>query len=385
MIIYDKIWLRNLAVQEDLKKAHRAGDLDTETLKKIAEKYPVGFYAPNLFIRIGLFLLTCIIMSFSVGLISLFLSDHVRIDTSGYVFFWGLITYAALERMIYQFHHFKSGIDEALMWISAGSILTSFVIFQNLDPFATVTYGFIFILAGYFTLRFADLLMALITFFSFLAFLFLILQSGLNNLSALPFAIILSSAAIYFLTAHWAKRFTNYANCLIALQIASLLMIYAGGNYYVVREMGAMVNNVTIDADQSLQLGWFFWLWTVAMPLLYIGLGIKRKDVIILRSGLILVVAAAFTFRNYYHVMPIEGTLSLAGAALLALSYGIIRYLKTPKYGLTSEEQEEEHLMDAIKIESLIVSETFSGQQAAPESNRMGGGNFGGGGATGNF
>jgi uncharacterized membrane protein YgcG len=131
--------------------------------------------------------------------------------------------------------------------------------------------------------------------------------------------------------------------------------------------------------------GFFFWAWTILIPFIYLGLGIKNKDVIILRTGLILVAAAAFTFRNYYHLMPIEGALSIVGIILLGICYMVMKYLKTPKHGFTYEDLEDGNFMDKLKVESLIVSETFSGTQPQGENTRFGGGDFGGGGASGNF
>lgn len=385
MIIYNKTWLKNLAIQEDLKKAHHKGDITTEELKNIEEKYPVGFYSPNLFIRIGLFILTCVIFSFGLGLISLFLYDHISIDAPAYSIALGLITYGALELFVYHFHHYRSGIDDSLLWIAAGFLLTACILFQERELFPLATSGFIFIIAGYFTLRFADLLMAIVTFLALIAFIFFSIQSRTDDLSPIPFIIILSSIGIYFISTRWIKRFINYTNCLLVIQIAALFMTYAAGNYFVVRELGNEMSEIPLEAGESLPFGWFFWFWTAILPLVYIGLGIKRKDLILLRSGLLLVAIAAFTFRSYYHVMPIEGTLSIVGILLLGISYGVIRYLKTPRHGFTYEEQDEDHLMDKIKVESLIVSETFSGQQGAPEQSRMGGGSFGGGGAGSDF
>ena len=392
MIIYNKTWLRNLDLQNRLKRAHRLGDITAEELKQMTEKYPVGFYAPNIFIRAGLFILTQIIVGFAGGLLSLMLSGiDDLITTPGYWLFLGIVSYITLELFVKRNHHFRSGVDDALMWTAAGLFLSAYIGYLNIAQrddlsasFESYIFGFTLVLASYFTLRFADLLMAAVSFFSLIFFLFF--SRGLYGpyaAAVLPFLIILVSAGIYFLCVY-AKKYKDYENAVTTVQVFSLLICYAAGNYFVAKEMGSMMNQ-SLQEGGELPLGWFFWTWTMVLPVAYIALGLSRKDVILLRSGLILIAAAAFTFRNYYHVMPVEGALSLAGAALLAISYGVIHYLKTPKKGFTYDELDDDQLLDKIKVESLIVAETFSGPSTAPEGNRMGGGNFGGGGSSADF
>lgn len=166
----------------------------------------------------------------------------------------------------------------------------------------------------------------------------------------------------------------------------SLLLFYLTGNYFVVRELGADMAGVQMENEQQIPFAWLFWLWTSIIPLLYIGFGLKKKDVILLRSGLLLIAAAAFTFRNYYHLMSTELVLVLSGIASIGIAYFAIHYLKVPKNGYTAAEIDDQNIMDKINIESLIVAETFSTPHAVPDpGSRMGGGNFGGGGSSGNF
>ena len=103
-----------------------------------------------------------------------------------------------------------------------------------------------------------------------------------------------------------------------------------------------------------------------------------------MRTGLILIAIAAVTFKNYYHVLPIENTLVLIGLVTLGGSYWVIRYLKTPKYGFTSEELQQDTIAGGINVESLIIA---TSQLDAPQGteNRFGGGDFGGGGSSSSF
>nr|WP_068890185.1 hypothetical protein [Pedobacter panaciterrae] len=392
MIIYNNVWLANLLVREEAQRARKVEAISIDEQKKIDDMYPVGFYTPNIFIRIGLFILTCIIVSFSIGLFMLMVSDFKINDTWGFFLFFGIITYLALEAMVRTSNHFKSGVDDALMWISGGLLLTTFILLQadaNPDfPYSRISF-FVFLLALFYALRFTDMLMTAISLLALIATIFFVWKDLFSwGMSTMPFLIMLASSGLYFLSKRSVgKQLTiYYTNCLYVVQIISLLVLYLAGNYYIVQSLSPANAGVYNSTEpQPVPFGFFFWLWTILVPFIYVTLGIKNKDTIILRTGLLLIAAAAFTFRNYYHVMPIEGGLSIVGIVLLSVCYGVIKYLKTPKYGFTYEDLEQDHFMDKIKVESLIVSETFSGTQPQSDSTRFGGGDFGGGGASGNF
>ena len=71
MIAYNKIWLTSLRLQNDVKENQNRGYITAEEFKNIKDKYPVGFYTPGLFARIGLFILTIIVVTFANGILSL--------------------------------------------------------------------------------------------------------------------------------------------------------------------------------------------------------------------------------------------------------------------------------------------------------------------------
>ena len=103
--------------------------------------------------------------------------------------------------------------------------------------------------------------------------------------------------------------------------------------------------------------------------------------------GLVLIAAAIATFRYYYHMLPLDLALTVGGAIILGIAYTVMRYLKIPKHGFTYAEPDTEHMMDHLKVESLIVAETFAKIPAAPaeDRSRFGGGAFGGGGSSSSF
>ena len=73
MIAYNTNWLDNLFMQDQAAKAIDEASITKEEEAAIRNAYTVGFYMPNIFVRVGLFILTIIIASFSFGLFSLLL------------------------------------------------------------------------------------------------------------------------------------------------------------------------------------------------------------------------------------------------------------------------------------------------------------------------
>ena len=115
-------------------------------------------------------------------------------------------------------------------------------------------------------------------------------------------------------------------------------------------------------------------------------MGIKNKDRLIGRVGLVLIVAIVFTIRQFYSLLPIEILMLSGGVILIALAYYLSKYLQPEKYGFTSLPVSAELSNGRSQIESLIIAETFSSMpQPTTSTTNFGGGNFGGGGASGEF
>ncbi len=119
----------------------------------------------------------------------------------------------------------------------------------------------------------------------------------------------------------------------------------------------------------------------------YVVAGIRKKDVILLWTGLGLVAGAVFTVRYYYHILPAELAMIAAGSILIIGAYGLIRYLQPSKHGFTSLAPDEPHLLANLPVESLILAETFRSVATPPtdQGGSFGGGSGGGAGASGTY
>eukprot|EP01133_Synstelium_polycarpum_P011260 gene11260-13141_t len=385
----------HLQILQETQQASQTGLLSAEEQQNIKQKYMALLYSPGVFTRIGLFILTCIISSAGSGMLALFLMEAHLLDSPAWVFFTAAAFYVALELMTRQSKHYKSGVDDALILIVTGTFLTALYwsVFENMHlgdvSGILLISALMFALCLYLTFRFSDMLMAAGSLIALLVFIFfMVYHAGRIGAMILPFVMILCTALIYFLLLRLELKLKAwyYENALIVAQIVVLIALYLSGNYFVVRSLNDALHHSAGAEPVVLPFGWFFWLWTICIPLLYIAYGLKRKNVVLLRTGLILVAAAAFTIRNYFHLMSMEALLCVAGAVLIAVAYAAIRYFNVPKHGITYEQTDEQHLMDHMRVEALIVAETFS-QTPGPvaDSTKFGGGDFGGGGASGNF
>ncbi|OKS89248.1 hypothetical protein [Mucilaginibacter polytrichastri] len=389
MIIYDKFWLDNLLIHQQTDNLH-TGCITPEEKKAIKNQYPVGFNMHSLLARAGFGILTFIIVIFSTGLTSLVLADIFKNEALFLLpIFLGIGCYAMLETMVKQKNYFHSGVDEVLLWMSAAYVIGGFVWAVNdyQHQHYTLCSLFVFALSLYLSIRFADVLMSAVTCASLLSFIFFAWRGlGSFGMLTLPFALLIASVAVYIIALQLSRKLIAkyYTKCLITAQLVGLVIAYASVNYYVVQKLGSELNHLPDTAP--IPFGFIFWIFTILLPFAYIGRGLVKKDTILLRLGLLLVAAAVFTFRYYHHILSAEAALTIGGSVILALTYGIIKYLKTPKHGITYAESNTAHVLDKLNVEGLIVAQTITTPVAPPDTgSRFGGGSFGGGGSSSNF
>ena len=148
MIVYNKIWLDNQLKKEETANAFFSNYITHSEKEKIENLYPIGFYSPNFFIRIGLFILTVVIAGFSLGLLALLFIDNIDSSFKGIILFFGLAAYGMLEFFVQSKKHYRSGVDDALLWISASSFIISLNLLFELSFLTNAII--IFVVAGYF-------------------------------------------------------------------------------------------------------------------------------------------------------------------------------------------------------------------------------------------
>lgn len=386
MITYNRQSLDHLDQQQQARDAFEKKLITQEEYDRIRAARPYQFYLPDPFIRIGLFLLTVVAAACGLGLFLLGALGGGEMSMSIVTILFGVICIFVLEVFIHQRKMYGAGVDDALLWIGATLIFVGVEFYPNAGMSHTVESGFVLLLALLGILRYLDHGMALVAYGAFLCLIFYSVGSlGPVARSLLPFLVIGLSIAGYALFTRFAARpkLRHYHSCLGILRLATLISCYGAGNYYIVRELNAVISG----QPGPIALGWLWWTLTLAIPIFYIVRGIKNKNTLFLWTGLALVAATIFTIRNYYHLAPVELELILGGVILLAGVYGLTRYLRTPKYGFTAEAPDHPHTLERLPVEGIILAESFSNvaSQPADPGVRFGGGTTGGGGAGGQF
>ncbi|MDO8366955.1 MAG: hypothetical protein Q7T20_09175 [Saprospiraceae bacterium] len=384
MIAYNTDWLDALLTKDTARKWHEKGLLSDEKWHIIQERHVSNFYSPNVFIRIGLAIFTLILLLAAGGLVAIVLEPNSDLGLSIFSLFCGAICIVVLEfKVIQPGRHFGSGIDDMLLYVAVWAILLGICNPLHYSTPALVYFSIAwpFLVVG--TLRYLDRLMAVAAFICSMGVV-LLLVAEIPHLAIylLPLAGMLSSLGFYIFSKQGQDRFAwrHWHGILLVVELLSLATFYASGNFYVVQQVGVEWFQV-----EQAPLAWFFWAFTFVVPLVYIFQGVRQKDRHLLDVGLACVAVAVFSFRYYYHVMPLTWAAVIAGAVLFLTAYFSIRYLHRNEGSYSYEADSETSLLQ--EIEQQLIEQTIVNQPGPRPEKResFGGGQFGGGGAGGEF
>lgn len=385
---YNEIWLHNLQLAKETKQWCRQGLIDQQQFTTINDEYKSGFYHPNIIIRILLFIASLIALSGITGLLILLVADKSNetiISTLSLIY--GVVSFTILEKIfISSNHHYKSGVTEALLYHSIGFTIGGVAGLTGFNERVVIVACFlVFSLAA---IRYLDLISTAAALCALAYFVFFEMYNAdgvARQLIPVTFIVLFTPLYFLFKKMKQYKKNDAWLNCLILSESLSLLIIYAAGNYFVVRELTVNMMGLEIRPGEDIPFALLFYFLTVIIPAGYLYAGIKFKDVILLRVSLVALSFSVFTFKYYYSTGHPEITLTAAGIILLAISIYLFRYLKTPKNGFTRENILTEKWANT-HAEAFIISQTLGGNQVSnDETFKLGGGAFGGGGARGEF
>ncbi len=388
MIIYNKKWLVNKRIQIRALLAFKIGVISKEEKENILQSYPVGFFSSNFFIRIGFGLLTFIIILFTSGFLGL-LGSTFSNNFSALLLVTGIFCYIGLEVMVGKQHHYCSGVDDILLYASILFVVNGLCFnssFQYNWP-NSVNALLYFIVTLMASLRFLDRLTTIGAYVSLFAFLFFcFLQLGTVAKIAMPFVMIFLSVIAYFFSTVAGKneQLLHYFDCISVVKILSLITFYAAGNYFIVRELSDSMFQLHLKPSDGIIFGWFFWVWTLAVPILYVANGIIKKQRYFIHVGILLFAVSIATIRFYHQVLPVEVALLLGGSTLIAIGYGLLKYLKSPKNNFTVLQVSSDK--NFTNIEALIaVSVATTQKMPTQHTTEFSGGSSGGAGASGTY
>jgi len=385
MQAYNYSDLYNNYVEAQASDALQTGCIQKESFVKIKEAYPVMLYTPNYFIRIALGLLTIVAIVFSGLLLWLISSASEESSIITLLVILAVFCYAVLEVSVQKKKYYNAGVDNILMAMILVFVISSFLVTGNISWI--IISGITMLITLYLCIRFADSFMGVVSYFSSFIFVFLIyVKFGNIARATAPLLMMIVSAAVYFLINKLSSKTILYKFCCEAVILITLITFYASGNYFVVKELSNEMFSLNLALHDPIPLAWLFWSFTFLIPPAYFFYGIKHKNFLFIRTGLVLIAATIFTIKYYYTVLPVEIEMLIGGIVLIGVSYLLIKYLAMPKHGYTSANLFPQK-KEMLNLEALIIAETFNEQPAAAPQNTglYGGGSGGGGGATGEF
>jgi hypothetical protein len=382
--VYDSISLANLQLVKEAKQWQKQEWISKEQLEKITTEYPSVFYHPNIFIRILLFIATLIALSGITGLLGLFVASAGRVAISIMCIIYGVASWIVVEKAFVKNNkHYKSGVNEALLYHSVGFIIGGLAGVSDFNIYVVlISCVVVFSFAA---IRFIDLISTAAALCSLAGLIFYsFYQLGGMAQKIIPIVMIISFSVFYFLVRLGRKAENKtWDDCLVIAEAFSLLLVYAAGNYLVVRELSVSLLNMSLAEGEDIPLAWLFYFLTAAVPVAYLYFGIKRKDIVMIRVSLVAIAFAVFTFKYYFSLGHHEISLTVAGIILIGIAAWLFRFLKTPKNGYTAENVMTESWGSA-NLSGYLISQTLGGNKT-PERPVESGGTFGGGGSSDSF
>lgn len=388
IVAYNQQELENLKLLSHAKKLYKSDVITLEQYETIKNKFKSNLFSPSVFVRILLFVLSLIGFSTIMGPISLILQIDSEIGIQATTFFTGLGILLFLDfGLIKQIKHFKSGVTEAALLI--GTILFSVGVLglKELNLYFYLFYGLLvsaIIAVRY--LNFVALIMALASVGA-LVFYTLFQLGGIAE-ATIPFSIMLLYAIIFWslMKLQGFSKSEVFEHQFTLSKVFCLFMFYLAGNYFVVRTLSVELMGLNLQSNQNIPFAYLFYFFTACIPLGYLIYGITKKSILFIRVAIITMILSIVTLKIYFSLGAPVVTITLSGAIMISLAWGLMKYLKEIKNGFTRNKLLQSN-WDSTEITAFLVAHTNTGNNVPLKNNdlKYGGGSFGGGGAGSDF
>ncbi len=367
-------WVQKLAQDWTQKK------LITQSQRENIDKvyFPLP-YRPNWFIWIGLFIFTILGLSAATVIFLPIIDTQFAEIFLGPIY--GLGIFFFLNFLIKDRRLHFSGIDNAMLYAIVVSFVPLVIKITDLNYHAPWLFGLAYLPLLLFLVYYYG--EPLITVGTFLTGLFIVASLAMEfawGKLLLPFIAMLYAGLVWYFVHRFLKKEQSfYWNTAIEwLQVATLSVFYAAGNYFVVREGNAALNDLP-DPSPEVALAGLFWLLTFVIPLLYLYAATYWKSLTFLVLGTVALVASLITLHHYYPFIPGDWATALLGLVGIVVAVWLMRYLKETKNGFIYKPEEDSEL--AILAGNIIATEIGQSATDSPQGPKFGGGDFGGGGS----
>ncbi len=361
--------------REFLKDWAGEGYLSETQRQRMQQETVCELRTTNIFLRIVLFLFTAIIAGAAAGLFFvMFLSRSSDHTTGLFLLVVAAILYAAAEWAVSRFHLYRYGIEEALSVGAVGCLCV------GIASSSSHEMAFLAFIAGT------------------LASLWIWHRFGLWY--AFPAAMIfIAFLPNYWTSVPWAQHFIIAAFYALGLAVVIALddplaeALLWLGVYAAINLQLASLGGQHAGGEFPRPFYWTTWVLIWCLPPIVLARGVRRKDRLVMAAGAIIAVLTLATNKPYLGWQRHTWDPMLLGALLIGLAVFIRRWLAAGpsgiRHGFTAERLsgKDKQWMSAgstilgVLSPQLITRDT---QPANPEV-RFGGGDSGGGGATGEF
>lgn len=379
MSAYPENQMYNMLVRQNADEAFDSAILSMESYQEINENHACNFYSPNLFVAIGIGLLT-VVTTIMITLLLILLSSIS--STSGFIgvcTLMAMLCYGMLEYLVNSRHHFNSGADNVLLLIVPIFIGSMFFMIGD-EPLWIYFSLTIFLICGWLWYRFVDSVMAIFSMGSFIFFSATLFdKTGSFAQNVMPVFIMGITVCLYVLLGlKMPVALNQYYKSSKVIKAFLLIAFYFAGNIFIIDDISREIYHRL----KPVPFHSFYWFITFLIPLAYLIIGFLRRNLLILRTGLFLLAASVFTYKYYFTFLPIEWEMLFGGAVLVLISYFLFKYFKDGKNGFTSEKYSSRPGMD--NLQALIITETLTTRVSSGNS-LIDGGSGGGAGASGDF
>ena len=381
---YNPLEVRKKLSLDKIKTWQKGGCLNEEQYGATQETYSSNLYSPNLIMRILMFIGSYIGMTTILGPILLLVGDsgNGAIRMMMFIVGIGIVLFTELV-MIRKKHHFKSGITEAGYYTGFSFVYFAILGFEANSELAYWIVALVFLVIT--SIRYMDLLTLVGGFIAILAILFI---SFKPIISLLPFIVMVAFIGLFLLSQFLQKKADEiiWEDHFIILDSLCLLLVYLGGNYLVVRELSIEMMGLHLSEGEDIPYAYLFYGFTFLIPSFYLIWGIFKKSMLFIRVSLLVLTLSILTIKYYYNIAPPEVSITVAGIFLIVISLALIHYLKLSRNGFTRE-RIFKGKWDNTDLAAFVASQSLGGHAINQDENQFSGqgGEFGGGGASGEY
>lgn len=388
MLAYNKKDILNREYRDAAKAAMKAGLLTEQENTIVQNTYPVSLYTPNLFLRLGLGILTLIISLALLGLI--LLESSSGNNYLGVIFFVGAISLVALEVAIYTKKTFQSGIDDVLLHSGIAYILCSIGLRDSTNPalgeavlslLACVLYLFAFI-------RYLDRLAIVFSVAGLAVFLYAVSIELLHwPLWSFLCITALAMTGLFLLVSRIRnnRKLAVYRPGLQLLRYVLMICCYGCFHLAAVESLYTEYPGKNEMGSPASAMKIFYWSWTIIFPILVLVRAIRQRARPWIRISIGLLLSLLVFIQVHEHAIPDELAAFIIGLVLVILAYFIIKYLKTNDSVFNDRPGADSTGLNSLVPVLLISSLQSATPNQAQNHTQFGGGSFGGGGAEGEF